>query len=129
MEYSIDIYKERLGLETSFTFGAFEGEELIGIVTLVKETSKKLKHRASIFAMYVSHNKRGLGAGKKLMAAAIVNAKELKDVEQIHLTVMAENEPAKNLYASFGFETYGTEKHALKIADRYYDEEMRMLFV
>ncbi|HET7658677.1 MAG TPA: GNAT family N-acetyltransferase [Bacillales bacterium] len=129
LAYPIETYIDRLDSETSFTFGAFEGEELFGIATLVKESRAKLKHRSSIVGMYVSHKKRGLGAGRKLMEAAIGKAKELESIEQIHLCVISENEPARRLYDSLGFEVYGTDKHAMKIGDHYYDEEHRILFL
>lgn len=129
IENPIQYYEDRLGSESSYTYGAFDEEALIGIVTLVRETRTKIRHRAGIFAMYVTGEKRGLGTGRRLMEAAIGKSKELNGVEQIHLTVMAENEPAKKLYASMGFDRYGTEKHALKIENRFYDEELRMLFL
>ena len=49
--------------------------------------------------MYVSPEKRGSGIGKALVREAIKKAKELKDVEQVYLTVITTNEPAKKLYS------------------------------
>ncbi|MBS4192139.1 GNAT family N-acetyltransferase [Bacillus sp. FJAT-49705] len=126
--YSKDVYKNRFQSENSFTFGAFENEELLGTVTLLKETKLKLKHRAMIVAMYVSPEKRRMGIGKTLVANALEKAKELGEVEQVYLSVEATNEPAKKLYESFGFEVYAEEKRALKIGDTYYDEEHMVLF-
>jgi hypothetical protein len=34
---------------------------------------------------------------------------------------------ARALYRSFGFETYGTEPNALKVDDRYIDEDYMIL--
>ncbi|QED46733.1 GNAT family N-acetyltransferase [Cytobacillus dafuensis] len=126
--YSKDVYKNRFQTENSFTFGAFENEELLGTVTLLKETKLKLKHRANIVAMYVSPEKRRMGIGKALIANALEKAKELGEVEQVYLSVEATNEPAKKLYESFGFEVYAEEKRALKIGNTYYDEEHMVLF-
>lgn len=127
-EYNLEVYKNRFKSKDSLTFGAFEKEKLIGTVTLFRETKVKMKHRANIFAMYVTADKRGSGIGRRLLTEAIQKAKELDGVEQIYLTVMAANEPAKKLYASFGFEIYGKEKRALKIGDSYYDEEHMVIF-
>lgn len=124
-----NIYETRFQSEESFTFGAFENEQLIGNVTLLKETKVKLKHRANILAMYVSPNNRRMGYGKSLIATALKKAKELEGIEQIYLSVEATNEPAKKLYTSFGFETYAKDKNALKIAGSYYDEEHMVLFL
>lgn len=74
----------------------------------------KLKHKASIFAVYVSPKKRGHGLGKRLMQEIIKQGKQLADVEQINLTVVSSNESAKGLYTSLGFLMFGTEKRAFK---------------
>ncbi|WP_163103202.1 GNAT family N-acetyltransferase [Peribacillus alkalitolerans] len=126
---SLDSFKSRLQSDYSLTFGAFDGSELVGVVTLVKETRLKLKHRANIYAMYVSPEFRGTGMGKKLISAALNKAKEWTDVEQINLTVVSTNESAKRLYQSFGFEVFGEEKRALKLDDRYLDEQHMVLFL
>ncbi|WNS76343.1 GNAT family N-acetyltransferase [Bacillus sp. DTU_2020_1000418_1_SI_GHA_SEK_038] len=123
------VYGERFQSGDSFTFGAFEGDALIGSVTLFIESKMKLNHRANIFAMYVSPEKRKMGIGKQLISAAIEKAKELNEIEQIYLTVEATNEAAKKLYHSFGFETFGRDKRALKIGDLYFDEEHMVLYL
>ena len=66
-DQSVEKYKIRFQSQDPFTFGAIESEKLIGVVTLVKEKKLKLKYRANIFAMYVSPEERGIGAGKCLM--------------------------------------------------------------
>ncbi|WP_323693359.1 GNAT family N-acetyltransferase [Sporosarcina jeotgali] len=128
-DHSVDKYKTRFQSQDSFTFGAFEDDILVGIITLVKEPRIKLRHRMSIVAMYVSPSKRGLGNGKALMNEAIRTAKELEGVEQVYLTVVTTNKSAKNLYTSLGFETYGIEKRALKLDNRYFDEDLMVLFL
>ncbi|MFS0781063.1 N-acetyltransferase family protein [Bacillus sp. 1P06AnD] len=125
--YSVDMYKNRL--DSNYTFGAFKNKELIGIVTLFQEGRHKLKHKASIFALYVSPEKRGLQIGKHLMDEAIKKAKGLDGIEQIQLSVVASNAPAKKVYASLGFHTFGREKKALKIDQTYFDEEHMVLFL
>ena len=128
-DQSADKYKTRFQSQGSFTFGAFEDDILVGIITLVKEPRIKLRHRTSIVAMYVSPSKRGLGIGKALMNEAISTAKELEGVEQVYLTVVTTNKSAKNLYTSLGFETFGIEKRALKLDNRYFDEDLMVLFL
>ncbi|CAG9623566.1 GNAT family N-acetyltransferase [Sutcliffiella rhizosphaerae] len=126
---SVSFYEERLNGEQSYTYGAFLHNNLAGTVTLFPETKNKIKHRAHIFAMYVSEEFRKRGLGKALMNAAIEKAQELEGIEQIHLTVNASNEAAKMLYLSLGFSTYGVDKKALNIEGRYYDEELMVKMV
>jgi ribosomal protein S18 acetylase RimI-like enzyme len=113
----------------SYTFGAFSGESLVGVVTLVQEKKMKLRHIANIFAMYVTPSARGTGVAKKLVVAAINQARELGDIEKINLSVVSTNETAKKLYASAGFKAFGVEEKALKINETYYDEEHMVLFL
>ncbi|WP_423409419.1 GNAT family N-acetyltransferase [Heyndrickxia sp. MSNUG] len=127
MGASVDKYRESLPIV--YTFGAFENGSLIGVVTLFPDGKRKMKHRASIFAMYVAAQARGKGVGKRLVEIAIEQARELGRIEQIHLQVVTSNESAKRLYSSLGFEVYGLEKRALRIGDTYYDEELRVLFL
>lgn len=128
-ESEAPVEKYKNSLPSVYTFGAFENGSLVGVVTLFPEGKVKMKHRASIFAMYVAESIRGKGVGKKLVEAAIAQARELGAIEQIHLQVVTSNESAKKLYSSLGFEVYGLEKRALRIGDTYYDEELRVLFL
>ncbi len=127
IEFPLERTASRLDDSSSFTFGAFKDNTLVGVVSLVLETRQKIKHRANIFAMYVTPDYRKLGVGKKLMVAAIDEAKKLDEIEQIYLTVNGSNEPAKRLYLSLGFKTYGVDKRALRLADQYFDEELMVL--
>ncbi|WP_026584070.1 GNAT family N-acetyltransferase [Bacillus sp. J33] len=122
------VYRERFKAENSVHFGAFEDGQLVGMVSLVRETGLKMKHRANIYAMYVTESSRQKGIGKRLISEAVEKAREWDGVEQIHLAVMSENVPAKKLYSSFGFEVYGKERHALKINGVYYDEDLMALY-
>ncbi|WP_079505618.1 GNAT family N-acetyltransferase [Mesobacillus jeotgali] len=122
-------YGERLDNKLSYTFGAFDDGQLAGVVTLVPDIKVKLKHRANIFAMYVTSSHRGKGAGRELVKTAIQQARELSRIEQIYLAVNASNEPAKKLYYSLGFRTYGVDKNALVIDGSYHDEELMVLFL
>lgn len=115
--------------ENSITFGAFIGNELVGIVTLLKETKLKLQHRANIVAMYVKQEKREQGIGKALLTEAVQRGKDTEGIEQIYLSVVTTNEAAKQLYASFNFEVFGTENNALKHNNVYFHENHMVLFV
>ncbi|MEK4759643.1 GNAT family N-acetyltransferase [Viridibacillus sp. FSL E2-0187] len=128
-ESPVEAVIKNLSSEGTFTFGAFNDKELIGVVTLVQESTSKLHHRANIFAMYVSSKFRGLGVGKALLSAAIDHAKTIESIEKINLEVITTNDTARNLYINMGFKTYGLEERALKIKNGYYDSEYMVLFL
>lgn len=127
---TIEGLQNKFQSESSFTYGAFEEGELVGIITLYLEELNKLRHRAHIGAMYVSPCKRGLGIGKILMEEAINKAKTIEGLEQVYLAVVSTNHAAKKLYSSLGFEVFGSEKKGLKLGDHtYFDVDFMILYL
>jgi ribosomal protein S18 acetylase RimI-like enzyme len=110
-----------------FTLGAFEGEELIGMATFIREPGKKERHKGRIYGVYVTASQRSLGVGDKLIDTLLQKVREDPSIEQVLLAVAACQTSARNLYRKFGFESYGTEPRALKIASEYIDEELMVL--
>lgn len=78
--------------------------------------------------MYVTSHAREQGIGKLVLSELMVRAKAIDGIEQIYLTVVSTNTPAKSLYEGYGFKTFGTEERALKVGNRYLDEEHRVLY-
>lgn len=111
------------------TFGAFEGKTLVGIAGFRREVGVKKRHKAVIWGMFVPREMRGKGIGKALLQAAIAYAKTLSNLEQINLSVVLTSKEARHLFISLGFETYGLERHALKLHDRYFDQELMTLYL
>jgi RimJ/RimL family protein N-acetyltransferase len=128
-DYQLEHYEKRFRSEDSAHFGAFDNGQLVGVVSLVKETKLKFKHRANIFAMYITPSARGLGIGRRLMIAAIENALNSEGIEQVYLSVVTTNKAGRNLYLNLGFEIYGRDYHAIKIGNRYFDEDHMVLFL
>jgi len=129
-DLSSEEFKNKLQSKTSFTYGAFNQGELVGIITLYQEKLIKLQHRAHIGAMYVHPSKRGLGIGKALMEEAIKKAKSIEGLEQVYLAVVSTNESAKKMYSLLGFEVFGTEKKGLKLEKNiYFDVDFMILYL
>src|SRR5204862_8078255 len=59
------------------TFGAFEGNTLVGIASFRREPEVKRRHKAVIWGMYVPKEMRRKGIGKVLLEAAIAYARTL----------------------------------------------------
>ncbi|MDX8045256.1 GNAT family N-acetyltransferase [Gracilibacillus sp. S3-1-1] len=127
---TVEKYQNRLATtENAVSFGAFIDDHLVGMVTLIKEKPQNLRHRASLVAMYVKPEARRQGIAQALVTTVIEQARQMSEVEQLYLSVVTSNEPAKRLYQSLGFAVFGTEKRALKIDNVYYDEEHMVLFL
>jgi len=104
------------------TLGAFDGDALVGIVTLGRETRHKLAHKAHILGMYVRADRRGRGVAAALLASAIELARSTPAIRQINVTANAANAAALRLYASAGFREFGLEPRSLQIEGEWYDE-------
>ncbi|QKE72574.1 GNAT family N-acetyltransferase [Arthrobacter citreus] len=107
----------------NFIVGAFDEEELVGVAGFYQKRSEKMKHKGTIWGMYVNPNYRGKGVGKKVLGQAIQHATQIEDILQIELAVISSNISAKKLYESVGFESFGTEKRALFVTGEFYDED------
>ena len=111
-------FEQRLG--NSAVFGAFRGSDLVGVAGFRVQSGPKHGHKGLLWGMYVRPGARQTGIGRKLVQAVIAHARE--QVELLQLTVISDNRPARQLYASLGFEEYGIERHAAKYRGEYHDD-------
>ena len=113
--------EKRLASATATLWGAFEGEALCGAVGLDRETRAKNRHKASLVAMYVAPEHGGRGVGRMLVNALVQEARAER-LELLVLTVTEGNHSAIQLYERAGFQTWGTEPRAIKVAGRAYSK-------
>lgn len=104
------------------TLGAFDQDRLVGIATLVRPAKAKLRHRATLAAMYVVPEARERSLGRALLERVLTLAAEW-GVSDVALAVTVGNHAARNLYASAGFISYGIEPRSLYVQGRFYDVE------
>jgi ribosomal protein S18 acetylase RimI-like enzyme len=116
---TLDDFAARMNSAT--TFGGFLNDELAGMVVFVQPPRKKVAHTGELAAMYVRALARGTGLSDALVEAAIDLAVE-KKVEQLKLTVNAENPHAVRLYERHGFRELAKFPNSLRVGGRTYDE-------
>jgi ribosomal protein S18 acetylase RimI-like enzyme len=107
-------------LTEAAVFGVFLAGEIAGMAGLYREQGERKQHRGMLWGMYVRPAAQGRGLGRALLRAVLAHAES--ELEQVHLVVVSDNEPARRLYESEGFSAYGLEPHALKQGQRYLDE-------
>lgn len=130
LDKSIEVTRNNLKpSDGRFTLGAFNENRVVGIVTFVRESGVKTNHKGNVYGMYVSPAFRGQGIGKALINKLVEQAKQCDGLERINLTVISNNDAAKNLYRSTGFNVYGTECNALKVGGHYWDEDLMVLIL
>lgn len=108
--------------------GAFLDEQLVGVVRFERDKHIKLRHQAIVGSLYVIPDLRRRGIGRALMVELIAQARQW-GVEQLALEVGSSNQDAHRLYGSLGFAVYGTAPRAIKFQDRYYDEDLMVLYL
>lgn len=122
----------RLGASSleNFVMGAFAPTgQLVGMAGFSRNPRLKSRHKAVIWGVYVQPTWRNQGVARALIKALIHHVRPSPGLEQIHLTVASDQIPAKRLYQSLGFETFGHEKHALKVDGSYVDEDHMVLWL
>lgn len=114
-------------LEQAVLFGAFDGEELCGIVCFVACEGAQDNHIGHLYQMFVKSSVQGNGIGLALIKQLFEYAGPI--VRQVHLGVGTNNHSALALYKKAGFETYGTEPRALCVSGTYIDEYLMVKFL
>jgi ribosomal protein S18 acetylase RimI-like enzyme len=129
LKLSGDEIRRRLSADpaNNFVFGVFVNGSLLGTAGFVRETQPKMRHKGRIWGVYLSAEIRGRGIGRSMMKALLERAGKIDGLEQILLSVTTTQAAAIALYRSLGFTSFGCETKALKIGDRYIDEEYMTL--
>jgi GNAT superfamily N-acetyltransferase len=94
-------------------FGAFDGDDLIGIVTLDRENLSKLAHKASVRNLYIGPQSRGRGVARALLLEALSLAESVRGIQQVNLAVHADASHAVRFFGSIGFVIFGRERGAV----------------
>jgi ribosomal protein S18 acetylase RimI-like enzyme len=115
-----------LRTKAQVVFGAFVDMELVAIAGIRREPFDQVKHKAVLWGVFVSPDRRRDGLARRLVSCVESFAREM-GVLQIQLCVNVENVRARNLYRSLGFESFGVEQRAMRVGDVYFDEEHMVL--
>lgn len=100
--------------EVFITYGAFLGDELVGLLTLAREERPRLAHRAFIVGVSVAPEARRQGCGDALLRAALAQARTWGGVTSLHLAVTETQTAARRLYERHGFQVWGTQPDAIR---------------
>lgn len=111
----------------NFVVGAFVGGKLIGTAGFYRSKGLKERHKGHIWGVYVTAATRGSGMGRNIMSAVLERAASVEGIEQIGLLVAITQAAAIALYQSLGFRSFGCQRRALKVGERYVDEEHMVL--
>lgn len=122
----VDDAAKRLASPDAVFWGAWDGENLGGMVGLLRETRAKGRHKATVVGMYVAMEHAGVGLGKRMIDLLVQEARR-EGIELLVLTVTEGNAPATALYESAGFRSFGIEPKAIKVDGRYFGKNHMVL--
>jgi ribosomal protein S18 acetylase RimI-like enzyme len=128
-EKSVDLFAQKLKSKAAdnFILGAFDQSRLIGTVGFYREQPAKRRHKGKIWGVFVEPEYRGRGVSRELLKHLLEMVRTLPGLECVLLSVAMTQQPARRLYLSAGFRSFGIEPRALKAEDRYVDEEHMIL--
>lgn len=98
-------------------WGATRGADLLGVVGLGLESREKVRHKATLFGLYVPDRHRRLGIAKGLLDELLTHAQGLSGLRVVQLTVTEGNAAALALYGQAGFNLFGSEPLAVAVGD------------
>jgi len=126
---SQDDIRSRLAVDLAehFIVGAFDDGKLVGTAGFVRQPGVKERHKGRIWGVYLKAERRGKGIGLSMMKLLLNRAADIEGLEQILLSVTTTQAAAIALYRSLSFTSFGYEVRALKIGDRFIDEEYMVL--
>jgi ribosomal protein S18 acetylase RimI-like enzyme len=100
--------------------GVWVEDVLAGAVGVQFESREKIRHKATLFGMYVPSQFQNVGHGRALVGAAIATASQRSGITQMQLTVTEGNTGAVDLYKSAGFHQFGLEPKAVFVNGAYW---------
>ena len=106
----------------SFVFGAWDAGSLVGTAGFWRERQPKLRHKGTVWGVYVKQEYRGQGLARALMTAVLDRVRGYPDLRKVNLGVAATQGSAERLYRSLGFEQFGYEHAALSVAGEFVDQ-------
>ena len=107
-------------------WGVFDGERLVGKLTIDALIYPSLAHTWWIHAVYVHPDTRGTGASGELIRTAIAYAQS-RGARRIALWVNAVNHHARGLYERIGFRQTGHIPGGIQVDGGYVDDVLMTL--
>jgi RimJ/RimL family protein N-acetyltransferase len=114
-------------LTRNTVFGGFAGDRLVGVAGFYSFEDTKSRHKGVLWGMYIKPEARGSGLATALVETLLEHADKV--VEQVQLTVVADNPRARRFHQRMGFVEYGLEERALKYNGAYFDEVLMVKFL
>ncbi len=118
----LETTRARLSANPNAVLGAFADDALVGMAGFAIYDRMKARHKGLLWGVYVKPEWRGHAIGRRLVQAVIDHAS--RHVIMLEAAVGLTNEGARRTYHALGFKPYGIERKALRMGERFIDEEL-----
>jgi ribosomal protein S18 acetylase RimI-like enzyme len=108
-------------------FGTFIAGDAAAVAAMTRKLDPKYAHKLFLWGMFVLPEFRGKSIGRRFLDHLLAFGRQQAGVRFINLQVTTTNTPARALYASRGFVSYGVEREALRLDAGSFDFEMMQL--
>ncbi|WP_207940561.1 hypothetical protein DOK78_001931 [Enterococcus sp. DIV2402] len=123
-----EVFANRLKItDNQFTIGALDNNDLSCVAAFFRETREKSKHKGNVVAVYCLPEYRKKKIATIVMETLITEVRKIPDLIVLNLSVVSENNRAKQFYEKLGFVVYGKEPKALFDGQNYFDEYLLQL--
>ncbi len=102
--------------------GAWQGRALVGLLGLMPDSRPTVRHKATLWGMYVIPAFRRQGVGRALVHQAVATAQDLPFLRQLRVVATLDGNTLLRFFTSCGFEEYGREPRAKLFNSIYYDQ-------
>ena len=96
-----------------FVLGAFDEDTLIGLIGFRREGKARVRHKGSLWGLFVHPDHRRRGVGAALLDTALEEARGGEGMRYVRVVVTLANEDAVRLFESSGFTRFGLEAGGL----------------
>ena len=103
-------------------FGAWKDNILIGLVGVNRDLRPSVRHKSTLWGLYVTPAHRRQGVGHGLLVEVIKTLKDEPNLRLIRAVVTVTSSDAISLLAEQGFKVYGQEPEAKRLGDKYLDQ-------
>lgn len=103
-------------------FGAWENENLVGLVGVNHDLRPSVRHKSTLWGLYVTSAHRRQGIGQALLDEAVKAMKNEPELRSIRAVVTVTSKEALALLEKQGFKVYGREPEAKQLEGKFYDQ-------
>jgi ribosomal protein S18 acetylase RimI-like enzyme len=114
-------YEQRTSGETGTMLFACQADIVVGMAGADWSVQKRLRHIATLGAVFVIPQFRGKRIGELLVTKMLETLHANHGIEKVQLTVTMTQTAAKALYEKLGFRTVGVLEHEMKTQSGYLD--------